>query len=119
MSARNESLLFEEPGTNQAIKFHAVRGDAAAAFKNAPYTRRESFRTQRHMALPMEPRGLLAEWDAARGRLTVSGGAKVLFFNRRTLAKQLGLAGGRRSRSSRTTSAAASARAASSIRRIF
>ena len=54
--------------------------------------RRESFRTQRHMALPMEPRGLLAEWDAARGRLTVSGAAKVLFFNRRTLAKQMGLA---------------------------
>ena len=94
VSARNESLLFEEHGTNLAIKFHAVRGDAAAAFKNAPYTRRESFRTQRHMALPMEPRGLLAEWDAARGRLTVSGGAKVLFFNRRTLAKQLGLAEG-------------------------
>jgi carbon-monoxide dehydrogenase large subunit len=43
------------------------------------------------MALPMEPRGLLAEWDAVRGRLTVSGGAKVLFFNRRTLAKQLAL----------------------------
>src|SRR5712691_473351 len=91
VSAKNASLLFESHGTNQAIKFHAVRGDAAAAFKTAPYTRRESFRTQRHMALPMEPRGLLAEWDAARGRLTVSGGAKVLFFNRRTLAKQLGL----------------------------
>ena len=40
---------------------------------------------------PVEPRGLLAEWDAARGRLTVSGAAKVLFFNRRTLAKQMGL----------------------------
>src|SRR5262245_9563671 len=92
VSARNESLLFEEQGTNLAIKFRAVRGDAAAAFKDAPYVRRESFRTQRHMALPMEPRGLLAEWDAARGRLTLSGAAKVLFFNRRTLAKQLGLA---------------------------
>jgi carbon-monoxide dehydrogenase large subunit len=85
------ALLFEDQGSNLAIKFHAVRGDAAAAFDNAPYRRRESFRTQRHMALPMEPRGLLAEWDAERGRLTVSGGAKVLFFNRRTLAKQMGL----------------------------
>jgi aerobic carbon-monoxide dehydrogenase large subunit len=91
VSAKDESLLFEEQGTNLAIKFHAVRGDAAAAFKDAPYVRRESFGTARHMALPMEPRGLLAEWDAARGRLTVSGGAKVLFFNRRTLAKQMGL----------------------------
>jgi carbon-monoxide dehydrogenase large subunit len=91
VSASNESLLFEDAGSNLAITFHAVRGDAAAAFKYAPYVRRESFRTQRHMALPMEPRGLLAEWDAARGRLTVSGGAKVLFFNRRTLAKEMDL----------------------------
>ena len=90
-SAQNTSLLFEDKGTNLAIKFHAVLGDAAAAFKDAPYVRRESFRTQRHMALPMEPRGLLAEWDAAQGRLTVSGGAKVLFFNRRILAKEMGL----------------------------
>ena len=90
-SAQDASLLFEDKGTNLAIKFCAVRGDAAAAFADAPYVRRESFRTQRHMALPLEPRGLLAEWDAARGRLTLSGGAKVLFFNRRTLAKQMGL----------------------------
>jgi len=90
-SAQGASLLFEDAGSNLAIKFRAVRGDAAAAFRDADYVRRESFRTQRHMALPMEPRGLLAEWDAARGRLTVSGGAKVLFFNRRTLAKQMDL----------------------------
>src|SRR5262249_18508337 len=90
-SARNSSLLFEDTGSNLAIKFHAVRGDADAAFKGAPYVRRESFGTARHMALPLEPRGLLAEWDAARGKLTVFGGAKVLFFNRRTLAGQLGL----------------------------
>jgi carbon-monoxide dehydrogenase large subunit len=91
VSAKNQTLLFEDQGSNRAIMFRAVRGDAAAAFKDAPYMRRESFRTQRHMALPMEPRGLLAEWDAARGRLTLSGAAKVLFFNRRTLAKQLDL----------------------------
>jgi carbon-monoxide dehydrogenase large subunit len=90
-SAEDRSLLFEEAGTNLAIRFRAVRGDAAAAFAGAPYVRRERFRTQRHMALPLEPRGLLAEWDAARERLVIYGGAKVLFFNRRTLAKQLAL----------------------------
>jgi carbon-monoxide dehydrogenase large subunit len=90
-SARDASLLFEETGTNRAITFRAVRGDAAATFASAPYTRRERLRTQRHMALPMEPRGLLAEWDAARQHLTLYGGAKVLFFNRRTLAKAMGL----------------------------
>jgi carbon-monoxide dehydrogenase large subunit len=91
VSAADQALLFEEAGTNRAIKFRAVRGDAAAAFRDAPYVRRETLRTARHMALPLEPRGLLAEWDAARGKLTVSGGAKVLFFNRRTLAKEMGL----------------------------
>jgi carbon-monoxide dehydrogenase large subunit len=91
LSAKNETLLFERKGSNATMKFRAVLGDAAAAFKDAPYTRRESFSTQRHTALPIEPRGLLAEWDAANGKLTVSGAAKVLFANRRILAKQLGL----------------------------
>ena len=91
-AAKNETLLFENNGSNVTMKFRAVLGDADAAFKNAPYTRRESFSTQRHTALPMETRGLLAEWNAASGRLTLSGAAKVLFANRRILAKQLGLA---------------------------
>src|SRR5262249_22882350 len=90
-SAADQSLLFEETGTNRAMLFRATHGDAAAAFKDAPYLRRETLRNARHMALPLEPRGLLTEWDAARGKLTVSGGAKVLFFNRRTLAKEMGL----------------------------
>jgi|HubBroStandDraft_6_1064221.scaffolds.fasta_scaffold03450_8 carbon-monoxide dehydrogenase large subunit len=90
-AAKNETLLFENKGSNLTMRFRAVLGDADAAFKNAPYTRRERFSTQRHTALPMEPRGLLAEWDAASGRLTLSGAAKVLFANRRILAKQLGL----------------------------
>ena len=38
---------------------------------------------------------MLADWDAAAGRLTVYGAAKVPFFNRRILAKQIGLARGR------------------------
>jgi aerobic carbon-monoxide dehydrogenase large subunit len=33
----------------------------------------------------MEPRGVLAEWDAAQRRMTVLGAAKVPFFNRDTL----------------------------------
>ena len=59
--------------------------------KARAYVRRERFSVQRHGAVPMEPRGLLAEWDAALGRLTVHGAAKVAFINRRMLAKQMGL----------------------------
>ena len=90
-SGRHDILLFEETGTNTAMTFTAVKGDADAAFREAPYIRRERFETQRYTALPMEPRGVLAEWDAARQRMTVLGAAKVPFFNRDTLAAMLGL----------------------------
>ncbi|MGH6672478.1 MAG: xanthine dehydrogenase family protein molybdopterin-binding subunit [Xanthobacteraceae bacterium] len=86
-----DALLFEDKDSNVSMKFRAVLGDAAAAFEEAPYKRREHFATQRHTALPMEPRGVLAEWHADSHRLTVSGAAKVLFANRRILAKQMGL----------------------------
>ena len=91
-SGKNEILLFEETGTNRAMTFTAVSGDAETAFREAEYTRRERFSVQRHTALPMEPRGVLAEWDAVQGRMTVLGAAKVPFFNRDTLAAMLGLA---------------------------
>ena len=87
---RNESLLFEDTGRNHVITLSAVKGDADAAFRDAPYTRRERFSVQRFTAVTMEPRGLLAEWDAAKGHLTVSGMTKVVFHNRRILAKQMG-----------------------------
>src|SRR5216684_6857559 len=81
-------MLFET-ASNLAGRLTAVKGDADAAFRTAPYTRREQFKVQRHTALPMEPRGLVAEWHD--GRLTLFGAAKVPFPNRRILAQQLGL----------------------------
>ena len=92
LSAADDTLLFDDTTTNCASVFTARTGDAAAAFATAPYVRRERFQVQRHTALPMETRGLLAEWDAARGRMTMSGAAKLPFFNRRALAAMLGLA---------------------------
>ena len=91
VAAENNSLLFEAAGTNRSLLFHARKGDADAAFANAPYKRKEKLNTGRHYGLTMEPRGVMAEWDAAKGLLTISGAAKVPFFNRRILAKQIGL----------------------------
>src|SRR6478735_3390609 len=91
-TARNNDIrLFEAAGSNLALTLTGVRGDADTAFNGAAYIRRERFTVQRHGAVPMEPRGLLAEWDAAGGQLTVHGAAKVAFLNRRVLAKHFGL----------------------------
>jgi aerobic carbon-monoxide dehydrogenase large subunit len=90
-SASGVSLLFEASGSNRAVRYAVSFGDAEAAFAKADYTRRESFRCHRLTGVPLETRGLLAEWDAAKGKLTVFGASKVLFFNRRALAPMLGL----------------------------
>ena len=86
------ALLFGAHGSNVAIRYTATRGDADAAFRTADYVRRERFAVHRHTAVPMEPRGLLADWDAAAGRLTVCGAAKAAFAVRRSLAEMIGLA---------------------------
>jgi aerobic carbon-monoxide dehydrogenase large subunit len=89
---RSASVLFEATGSNLVSTLTALRGDAEAAFKDAAYLRRERFEVQRFTAVPLELRGFVAEWDARRSHLTVSGAAKVAFHNRRILAKQMGLA---------------------------
>jgi carbon-monoxide dehydrogenase large subunit len=85
------SLLFEEWGSNKAITYTASKGEVDAAFAAADYVRRERFATQRHLALPMESRGVLAEWDSVSEQMTIHGAAKVPFANRKILASMIGL----------------------------
>ncbi|OYU89878.1 MAG: carbon monoxide dehydrogenase [Bradyrhizobiaceae bacterium PARB1] len=83
--------LFDGAVDNVAVQYNAGFGDIEAAFAAADHVRTERFSVQRHTALPMETRGLLAEWDLAAGRLIVTGATKVTFFNRGTLARMLGM----------------------------
>jgi carbon-monoxide dehydrogenase large subunit len=85
------TLLFEHAGTNVAGTVTATRGDSDAAFKSAPYTRRERLSVQRHGAVPMEPRCLVGHWDTTKQQMTVSGACKVPYTNRRALAAMMNL----------------------------
>jgi len=80
------ALVHPETGSNIAARYTVSRGDPAAGFARAPYRRKETFRCHRQAALPMETRGLLAEFDAGLRVLRIWGAAKVTFFNRRWLA---------------------------------
>ena len=65
--------------------------EVGAVFARAAAIVSERLHVHRHGAVPMEPRGLLADYDPAASRLTVWGAAKVKFFNRRILAELLGM----------------------------
>ncbi len=83
--------LFEEHATNLATTVTALRGNTDVAFAEADYVRHECFRVQRHTAVPLETRGILAEWDPKRQYLKVYGAMKVPFATRALLAKLLDL----------------------------
>jgi len=83
--------LFDCATKNCASVFTASKGNADDAFRTAHHVQRGQFRVQRMTALPMETRGLLAEWDETTGRLTISGAAKLPFFNKRAMAAMMNL----------------------------
>lgn len=73
-----------------AITYTGTRGETDSTFAKADYVRSATFNIQRQTALPMEPRGLVAEWTSD-DRLVVYGAAKVAFANRVILAEMLGI----------------------------
>ena len=89
-AADGATLLHAGSGTNVA-RIAVGRGNAEEAFRSAPYVRREQFRVQRHSAIPLETRGLLAIWDKARHHMELVGATKIPFFNRSMLAAMLDL----------------------------
>lgn len=86
-----ETLIHDAAGGNMGTRYSVGRGDTDSVFENAPYTRRERFVTNRHGAVPMETRGLIAEFDPDTPLLRLHGATKVNFFNRRHLAAAFGL----------------------------
>jgi CO/xanthine dehydrogenase Mo-binding subunit len=88
--APNAPLLQPHTGTNVAGHLEVEVGDVDVAFEKADLVIRETFRIQRHAAVPLETRGLLAEYDTTTESLTLWGAAKVPHVNRSILARLLG-----------------------------
>lgn len=81
-----------ELGTNVAYRRQVRAGDLDAAFAPAHRVVRATIRHQRVAGVPLEPRGVLAAWDGARGLLTVWSSTQVPHDLRDALAEALGLA---------------------------
>lgn len=81
-----------ELGTNVAYRRQVRAGDPDAAFARAHRVVRATIRHQRVAGVPLEPRGVLAAWDGARGLLTVWSSTQVPHDLRDAIAEALGLA---------------------------
>jgi len=79
------------PAGNLAAHWRVDLGRVEEALRTAAVTVRERFTIQRHTAMPLETRGLLANYDKARGLLEVFGPTKVPHTNRGMLAAMLGV----------------------------
>ena len=67
----NAPVIHEDFGTNVVLRTVNAGGDLDAAFAGADCVIRQRFDVQRLAPAPMEPRGLLAEYDAGADLLTV------------------------------------------------
>jgi aerobic carbon-monoxide dehydrogenase large subunit len=78
-------------GGNEALTLERGYGDVEAAFERAAHVVEVDVEVGRHTGVPLETRGLVADYDEALDRLTIWGATKVPHFNRRVLAGLLGM----------------------------
>jgi carbon-monoxide dehydrogenase large subunit len=69
--ARERPPIHPELGDNVIYETRLTGGDAAAAFAGAARVYRGRFTTGRHTGVPMEPRGLVADFDPSTRALTL------------------------------------------------
>ena len=83
------SLVHDEWGDNVHCHTDYSAGDPDGAFARAHTVVRHRFRSNRHHALPLEPRGCVATFDAATGDLTLWTSSQVPHTVRSTLADHM------------------------------
>lgn len=81
---------FDDSHDTEATILVKQSGDVETAFAKAHTVVELDLATGRHSGVPMETRGAIARYDAARDVLEMHGAAKVPHWNRDRLAKMLG-----------------------------
>ncbi|MDP9484585.1 MAG: xanthine dehydrogenase family protein molybdopterin-binding subunit [Actinomycetota bacterium] len=74
---------------NKAATLSMGFGDVEEAFRNAAHVVEVEVKIGRHSGVPLETRGLVAEYDLGSDHLTIWGSTKVPHFNRRVLSQML------------------------------
>jgi carbon-monoxide dehydrogenase large subunit len=85
-------VLYPEWGDNLALSFKTGFGDVDAALRQADARVRERLIIPRYVGMPIETRGVVAQWDARDGSLTTWNSTQVVHFVQQGLVAALGLA---------------------------
>ena len=84
-------VLYPEWGDNVALSFKTGFGDVEAALREADARVRERFVIPRYVGMPIETRGVVAQWDPRDGSLTTWNSTQVVHFVQQGLVAALGL----------------------------
>ncbi len=78
-------------GHNVAAELHAKKGEGRAALAGAPHRLARRFVHHRYAAMPMECRGVVADYDRRTDSLTVWSSTQVVHWVRREISYALGM----------------------------
>jgi carbon-monoxide dehydrogenase large subunit len=84
-------LVHPEWGTNVAVGFTHAIGDPDGAFADAEVVVHDTFHIQRYVGMPIETRGVVAQWDRRDGTLITWNSTQVAHFVQQGLAATLDL----------------------------
>jgi aerobic carbon-monoxide dehydrogenase large subunit len=90
LSASDPPGEFEPGRSGEAALLRHSYGDIEAAFRAAHIVVALDLTTGRHSGVPLETRGAIGRYDAARDILELHGAAKIPHRNRETLCRMLG-----------------------------
>ena len=84
-------MIHAELGDNLAFRQSIEAGEVEAAFAGADLVIEENFEFGRHTAVSLEPRSLLAAYDKATGKLTITTSSQCPHMIQRVFAQTLGI----------------------------
>jgi carbon-monoxide dehydrogenase large subunit len=84
-------VIHEQIGTNLLAEFRTGKGDAAAALAQSPHRLKRRFYHHRYAGIPMECRGVLAQYEDITHSYTVWSSTQVPHWVRREIAQTLAL----------------------------
>jgi carbon-monoxide dehydrogenase large subunit len=91
--APGATVLHAQLGDNLLAEFSVSYGDADAVFREAPVVTRGRYRVHRHTGMPLETRGVAADYDRGSGGVVVWSSTQWPHTLRDVLRDVLGLAG--------------------------